>query len=45
MFLPDHHVLRQSQTCSGGELWVRVASRGAADFHQQGKESTQQVLL
>lgn len=45
MCLPDHHVLRECQAGSSGELRVGIASWGAADSYQQGKECTQQVLL
>lgn len=43
--LPDHHILREGQASSSGELRVGITSWGAADFHQQRKECTQQVLL
>lgn len=43
--LPYHHILRECQTGSSGELWVGIASWGAADSNQQRKECTQQVLL
>lgn len=43
--IPDHHVLRECQTGSSGELLVGEASWGAAHFHQQGQKRTQQVFL
>lgn len=43
--IPDHHVLRECQTGSSGELLVGEASWGAAHFHQQGQKCTQQVFL
>lgn len=43
--LPDHHILRECQASSSGELRVGVTSWGAAHFHQQRKERRQQVLL
>lgn len=42
---PYHHILREGQTSRRGELRVGITSRRAADFHQQRKERTQQVLL
>ena len=43
--VPDHHELGEGEAGGGGELGVRVAARGAAHLHQQGKEAEQHVLL